>query len=241
VPYSVRLVNYVPPARDTTAWTVAALYEASAKDGSGETQIETFDLSLAANGGLDATPKQPKPRTFTTELATLAAGWYAIEWRDSTGDTARTGWVYNGANIAPGLDQVFRLVVTRVRDQAGQLDEFPETGRVNRVRVEGWISDGVKRVRSKVGAVPAELADDATHVVALYTAMLVELALIPEQQSTDAGPYDRLKDLFDEALADLVESVEDVGGGSEPGPGDDAVLPVGTFPSPGVRWDCEPL
>lgn len=77
----VRSFNeFTPPARfDGVAFTQARIFEAATVTGN-YALIETKTLSP-----LDSNPARPATRNFTTALATLASGWYRIDWVDGAG------------------------------------------------------------------------------------------------------------------------------------------------------------
>lgn len=233
MPYVVTFRAYTPPARDDEPWTDVRVEEAAAKDGPWAV-LETQPLSP-----VDTDPAAPDTRTVTTQLATLAAGWYRLTWLDADGDQALTSPLYSGANIAPPLREVADLMLSRLRDDVGTVDTFSAATTPTADQADRFINYGLRRVRGKAGAIPESLADDARHVVALYAAMLAESSLQSEQADDNSGHYERLKELYDAALADLIEEVKDVADGGEPGAADDSVSPLGSFPDPAVRWDCE--
>jgi hypothetical protein len=236
MPYAVTFAAYTPPGRaDGTPWTAVEIEEATDRTGIGATLIDTILLAP------DATPENPATRKFTTEHATLAAGWYRVTWTAADGDRAPTRWVFNGANISASRRDVADLMLSRLRDDVGLVEGFSTSTRPTDVQVDRFIAHGITRVRAKLGAVPESISDDARHAVALYAAMLAESSLLPEQNNPDTGPYERLKELFDASLADLVLEVEEVGSGGEPGVVDNFATPLGLFPSSSVNFDSEPF
>lgn len=232
--FAVRFAGYTPPVRDDEPWTDVRIEEAAAKEGPW-TVLEEQALTP-----VDTDPTAPETRSITTELATLAAGWYRLTWLDASGDQALTAPLFNGANIAPPVREVADLMLSRLRDDVGTVDTFTAETTPTATQVERFVNYGVRRVRGKAGAIPEALADDARHVAALYAAMLAESSLQSEQADDNSGHYERLKELYDEALADLLVEVVDVSAGGEPGVADDGVvLPLGLFPGSAVNWDTE--
>jgi hypothetical protein len=74
-----------------------------------------------------------------------------------------------------------------------------------------------------------EQAETARDLAALWTAMLVELGLFPEQVNTEQSPYDRLKDLWDDET-----------GGDQSGGGSDSDDVIGdSHTAPAYLFPCE--
>lgn len=51
------------------------------------------------------------------------------------------------------------------------------------------------------------LSSDATEMISIYAAMMVELSFFSEQINTNRSPYRELKDLFAEGMAALIEGL----------------------------------
>lgn len=77
--YTRTLEDFTPPKRfDDLPFTSVNFQEAALSDGPWVT-LENIPISDP-----DADPTAPATRSFTSALATLAAGWYRIEWVDDT-------------------------------------------------------------------------------------------------------------------------------------------------------------
>lgn len=228
----VPFVHYTPPDRDDgQAWRTVRIEESAAVAGPW-TVIDTITLSP-----LDTDPAAPAPRSFSTEAATLAAGWYRVTFLDAAAREAPFRPVYSGASIAPALADIARAMRSRLADAGGQpVAMFSATTRPTREDVEGFIRSGVRAVRLKVGAVQDEIADDAREVVELYAAARAELASWPEQTGNTASPYSALMDEYKAALADLEKSSQEIGEGREPGAAGDVGMPVSSFPLPSIDY-----
>ncbi len=57
----------------------------------------------------------------------------------------------------------------------------------------------------------AEHSKDATRMIELYAAMLIELSHYPDQIRLGNSPYEELKKLFDEGMAGLIEALKGEG------------------------------
>lgn len=90
----VSFVDYVPaPRYDENPWTAVLIQEASTPGGPWVT-LETLALDP-----VDADPRSPQSRSFTTDAADDAMGlWYRIVWRDAASAQSATLAVQN---IAP--------------------------------------------------------------------------------------------------------------------------------------------
>jgi hypothetical protein len=79
----------VTPRFDGTAWTRIQIGEAATEAGP-FTTIDTINIVP-----LDPDPAHPEPRSFTTEHATLAAGWYLVTFLDALNNQLVTDPIYN--------------------------------------------------------------------------------------------------------------------------------------------------
>lgn len=115
MPFTRSFENYKPPKRfDGLPYTQALIRESAAQT-SGYATIETKTLSP-----VDADPTNPAARNFTTALATLAAGWYIIEWKDASGAVFDSDPVYSptaGTALTTLADvKAFLQITTTVQD-----------------------------------------------------------------------------------------------------------------------------
>ena len=95
MPYVRSLEGFAPPKRyDGLPFTQALIQEAATSAGPWTT-LETKTLSP-----VDADPANPATRSFTTALATLAAGWYRILWRDAAAAEFASDAVYFPVTLA---------------------------------------------------------------------------------------------------------------------------------------------
>lgn len=238
--YVVALGDIKSPVRyDDTPWTQLQAEEAPAQTG-GWAVLGTTVISP-----VDTDPSDPETRELEIRGATLPAGWYRLTFSDAAGAQQVQPPVFNAANITPTLEQVADLLATYLKDDVGEVATFTASTRPTADQVRRYIGHGLRRVRSKLGPIYraagdyAELADDATHAVALYAAAMAVLARTPEQQAGNDSHYANLKGLFDEAMTDLDKAAEEIGSGEEIGPTDDRAAAIGSFPDPDFYWDTE--
>jgi hypothetical protein len=115
----VTFEDYLPdPRYDGTPWARATIEEAITSEGPW-TLIDTITFADP-----DADPTKPKQRSFTTDNAVFMAGWYRVTFADALGQASQpTAPVYNGTayEYEPTLDQVARKILSRTRNQFGQL------------------------------------------------------------------------------------------------------------------------
>jgi hypothetical protein len=206
----VTFVDYVPlPRHDGIPWIQVNIFEAETELGPWVTNIETIPLVP-----LDADPANPMVRNFTTEEATLAQGWYMVQFEDATGDTSDTDPLNNVPNPAdnflPTISDVGALVRARTKDDAGnEIGTFTSVTRPTGDEVLRLIDQAAGDVTALVDyTIPVNCYRQASSVIALRAAMLVELSYFPEQINTGRSPYEQFKLLFDDMMARLKESVD---------------------------------
>jgi hypothetical protein len=224
----VTFEEYRPPARyDGYPWTVAQIYEAPAEAGPW-TLIDTITFLDP-----DIDPEHPKERDFTTELATLDNGWYYVVFTDSQDrETQPTAPEQNAPRLdeeyLPSLQEVGLINRGRTIDSNGnELGTFNSETRPDDEGVIGLIGQAGTDVRDKIGGViPADLRLKAKRVIAVRTAMLIELSYYSSEVATDRSPYPMFKEMYEDLLPDLVTAVaaEEAGLSS-----DDSVTGGGLF------------
>lgn len=221
----VTLLDFTPPARVDQTWTTVRILESASSQGPW-TLIDTFTLDP-----VDTNPADPQSRDFTTTNATLPAGWYQVVFVDAAGNEQPVTPVQVIAEspFVPSVDDVARLIPVFTMADGGQLGYFTDDGRTNpsASRVAQLIEDAAQLVFARVGVdLPAGLEALVRPVIEIGAALLVILGA--EQVNQDR--YDRLKTLYDERLAALVDAVQDADAGGDPGGVDDRGTPLGSFP-----------
>lgn len=132
----------------------------------------------------------------------------------------------------PGVEEVGAILRARTVDTSGaETGTFTPLTRPTDEQVAHLIEGALRTVSGLAGEdLPAGVREQAMNVVALRTALMIELTYFPEQVPTGRSPYDRLKELFDEELKALIQAAQQAGGGDEAGSVDDTKVPVFGFP-----------
>lgn len=148
--------------------------------------------------------------------------------------------------VVPCTNQdVADLLRARTKDDAGiELGQWSDATRPTAAEVDRLIELATGDVLSQTGAnLPERDAESARTMIALRSAMLVELSYFPEQVRSDRSAYEEYKRLYDDGMAALLESIS--GGGVSPEA--DLFPGMGTIP---IRswtrttehvWPVEPL
>lgn len=187
--YVVRLEGFTPGERgDGTPWTLADLEESTTATGPG-TLLETFALSP-----LDTDPTNPVPRSFTTTLATLAAGWYRVVFRDAAGHSQATGWVFNGAEFMPSVADVGALLRDRTvaaGSRGEELGTFTVGTRPTRDEVENLIARAANvTLAAFPGVIAPQVFPGLRELIALRAAIKIEESYFSEQVDADSRRVD---------------------------------------------------
>lgn len=210
----ITFTDYTPiPRFDNTPWTEALIQESVAEAGPW-TLIDTIVLNP-----VDSDPRNPLTRNFTTDNATLDAGWYRIVWTDGANQIG-TDPIANvpAADWIPSLGDVGEIVLARTRDTVGNLlGTFNENTNPTAEQVRRLIDRAVMDLKQKIGTeVPADLEDAAGRTAALRTAMLIELTLFPNEVAQNRSPYPEYKALYDEQLPILMNAIAAEESGADP-------------------------
>lgn len=235
----VTFEDYTPiPRFDGTPWSGITIQEAATPDGPW-TNIDTQALSP-----LDSDPRSPASRSFTTDNATLSAGWYLITFTDSIGNQLPTVPVQNvppeQGDWYPSVKQVANKILSRTRNSVGQLaGTFNASTEPTDTQTRSIIGDVITEVADVIGdEIPPELWDDAQNVVALRAAMQIELDFYSDQVNTGRSIYPQLKEQYERALESLAGAV------SRAQEGDGSVTSAGAgtepkydFPDPGIGFN----
>lgn len=209
--YVITLTDYVPPARvDDDPWTQGTVEEATAAEGPWE-PLGTFVFDP-----LDTDTANPIARSFTVDNATLADGWYRVIFADGDGDTQTTEPVHHQPTrdgYTPTVGDIADLIRARTFDSNGdEVGNFTSLTRPTRAQVERLIEQSVDEVRMTVGDPPRDAWASVISVIGYLTAMKIEIGYFPEQVGTGRSPYDKLKEMYLEALKQLqrfIERIED--------------------------------
>lgn len=175
--------------------------------------------------GVDGNVVRDGLGVFTATIVADEAGDWQYEWT-STGDAvpgvAPIGWFPVTPSISsatPGrvplvqrfaceLDDVGALIRARTRDTSGnEIGTFTQATRPTGVEVRRLISQAAAVVAAHLGDVPASAGESARHLVALRAAMLVEISYWPESTNTGETAYERLRTMYEEALAATQDAI----------------------------------
>lgn len=190
--YVITLSGYTPsPRSDALPWTQAAIEESAARMGPW-TLIDTVTLDP-----VDAEPALPATRTFTTENATLPAGWYRITFLDALGGQEITDPVFAGSGVRPSVQEIANLMPDRTTvDGGGEAGTFTTGTQPTATEVDALIDTVLDAVDPRVPAdAAAEVQRAARHVVALTVAILIETGRFGEQRDVNdarVGVWERL-------------------------------------------------
>jgi hypothetical protein len=202
--YVVTFTDYTPSARfDALPWTHVRIEEAPTRDDE-FTVLETKALTP-----VDPDPAHPMSRSFTTELATLAAGWYRVVFLDATLDEQPTDPVFNGPTYLPTVKRVATILRSLTTTEGGgEAGTFTADTDPTADQVMDHIVSAADHVAVKVGlTIRPELRRAAANVIALRAAIFVWLSSISEQATADTSPIEPLRELYDEEIAALVTAI----------------------------------
>ena len=112
---------------------------------------------------------------------------------------------------------VATILRARTKDTTGaETGDFTADTRPTGDEVDALISRATASTLAKTGAVPADLVDAAKALVALRTAMLVELTMFPEQVRSERSAFPEYKAMLDEDTAALVHAMQSSPAGQGP-------------------------
>ena len=202
----VSFTDYSPPPRyDDQPWIAARVEESLTKLGPW-TAIDDITLVPA-----DTDPEHPQSRNFTTENATLDAGWYRVTFLDAQGDsTAPSDPEFNGAEtgIIPRLDEVAALVRARTAAFGGEKGTFTDDTRPTASEALRLIETAAADIASRADApIPDRLVGQARWLATIHAARLIELSYYPEQTSDDDSAYGSLTAIFNPAIVEFLTAV----------------------------------
>lgn len=156
-------------------------------------------------------------------------GQYQVVW-DTGGASPQWGsdeLTVTGSSPEPAPSDVLcdvadvaALLRARTKDDSGnELGDFTADTRPTDVEVEELIEQAADMVLAVAnGDVPSRLYGFGRHVVALRTAMMVELTYWPEQVQRENSPYQHIRGMFEDALEVWNKSLDDSGGVRGRGP-----------------------
>lgn len=203
------------PRFDGVPWTTILIDESQSETGP-FIQIDSIAMSP-----VDDDPAHPIARSFSTDKATLTGGWYQVSWQDDALNTTPTAPTFKGGAPfpwIPSLVDVGSLLLSRTRDHNGVvLGTFTEETQPTADQVWILIMKSVDNVMPLIGTdIPDVLVEEAQDVVALRTAMYIELTYYANEVAQRRSAYPEFKALFDEKLGYLQKAVAAVEAGADP-------------------------
>lgn len=145
-------------------------------------------------------------------------------------DTGLPAW-------APTPDDVATLMFSRVKGEYDVLAEFTTDTRPTYNQVQGAIVDAVALVQTRIGFTLDERFNPSAKIHAkLMTALLLEPSFWSDEARPDKSAWEQWQKLYDDGIKGLIEAIRETGAGGDPGPADDAPMPVYSFPC--APTDC---
>jgi hypothetical protein len=136
---------------------------------------------------------------------------------------------------APSVQDVANILRARTVDNNGnEVGNFTSVTRPTDAQVQGLIDQAYTDVLDAIGsiAVPPQLANSFSSLVAYGTALAVELGFFPEQINSGRSPYPQLNKMYDDRLCRLQDAIVSAGG---PRPTNEYQSPAGDFGGPPVQ------
>lgn len=223
-----------PTRSDNIPWVSVLIYESLDRDVDWDTltPIQTIAWS-------DADPATAEVTGLTTNAALHARAWYAAEWVDGNGaKSGKTTPLYadieSSGGILPAISAVGALIRTRTKTSGGQeLGTFTDDTRPTDEAVSELIGLAAEDVSTVIGTkLPTSVIEFSRAVVALRTAMLVELTYFPEQVSSQRSAYSAYERMYKDRLGQLEKTILGLAAGNtEQGAIGDDTLAVFAFPA----------
>lgn len=148
-------------------------------------------------------------------------------------------------DYTPTLADIAAIIPSRAKGDFARLATFDSTTQPTGEQVQAIIDAEALALRGKIGEPAAALIDQAKRVLAYRVAAIVELTYFADQIRADRSPYNELKALYQEALADYITARANLGVDDTPGTADDQVPaysfpPLGPLPhAPGSEIPCD--
>lgn len=206
----VSFIDFQPiPRFDGIPWTHVKIEEGPASVGPW-TQIA--DITFVP---VDPDPANPLVRNFTTEMATLDAGWYKITFIDATGDSQQPVVpIYNDLETArsftPTVSEVGALLRARTKDNLGnELGTFTGATRPTN-------SEALELINQAADDVLAGIDDDVPFgaqryvrdAIRLQAAMRVELSYFPEMVGSNRSAYEQYQQMYEASMKNIEKAVQ---------------------------------
>jgi hypothetical protein len=224
--YVVSLNGVTPPARfDGKPWAKAIIFEAEAElfYAGEEVWSKIDEVELASlPGGLDTNPESPRARSFTTNKATLAEGYYYFIWQDEEGGESGPSKIVHNVfsveqTVRPSLAEVAAVIRTRtVELESGgkEAGTFNTKTKPTAEEAEGLINAALAQTLLTTGPeISPSYWERARTVVAYLAACLIEFSYYREDIERDTSAFPELEKMHKQALDGLLSSIS----GTTPG------------------------
>lgn len=199
----ITIQEMIPPIRaDGVPWNRVQIEEGPSDIG------PWVIIDTIVFGDPDVDPSNPKPRSFSTDNATLEEGWYVFTWLDAVGQISQP--LEPMHNIAlptvsylPTIREAADYVRARTKDNLGnERGTFTDATRPTAVAVASIINKAASDFTTKFDYdIPTEMYQQARDLIALGAALRIEISYFPEQVGTDRTAYAELKALYDDMFA----------------------------------------
>lgn len=138
------------------------------------------------------------------------------------------------SDYTPDVDDVGSIAMSRTVDDVGrETGTFGEKTRPTRQQVLTLINRAANNVSPDLGGnIPEMFWDDAREIIALRTAMYIELTYFAAEVAQDRSPYPQYKTLFDEQIKKLTNGINAVESGADPANNISTNMAQYSFPAP---------
>ena len=173
-----------------------------ASDAAGQGQsLAALDAGFADDQATQSQLLNPIDQMFGVDTAMLdASEVHQVDTDEAHAEDS--SYVFEQFEFTPKNEEVAELLRARTRDSKGhELGVFTEDTRPTARQVERLINKAAGDISTMVGDdIPDVLTQEVRGVVAIYTAMLVELSYFPEQTDSDRSAYRQYKEIYDEKI-----------------------------------------
>lgn len=135
----------------------------------------------------------------------------------------------------PSVQDVANILRARtINKNGGEVGTFNATTRPTDTEVQGLIDQSNNDVMDAIGQiteVPVNLVNNASSLITIGAAMMVEISYFPEQVGVGRSPYAQLAKQYSDKLTRLQNAIVSVGGNR---PTNDYQTPAGSFGGPPI-------
>jgi hypothetical protein len=188
-------------------------------------------------------PDEDLSRYTARLVAPVAPGTYHVVWTGPEADQSAREDVVVTIGIRPSVAEVGAILRARTAVLGVEIGTFDARTRPTDVQVDSYIDGAVDEVSLRL---PTDLPDGqlrrfARRVIALRTAMAIEIAHDPDRTNADDSPYQHLKELFDSGLVALLDAAADAGTGGDIIRFASVPITTPTAQASALIWPCDLL